>query len=205
MTPTTNSAAAPVAMIFAFNDPFVFQALEGLSPSQLWQRPTDRNNPILWVAGHPAQTRADVLRLLGEHIDTGWGGVFDRGATVGDADAYPPREEIERVIRDVAPRLHAKLDSLDEKALAQPGSLGLLFATTVAEELAFSRSTTRITSVSCRTFARLSAIPALLADPNAHKRTRPNCHACRRPMSAMAALGMMRSQSLRQIVVEENR
>jgi hypothetical protein len=129
--------AAPVAMIFSFNDDVVFRALEGLTPAQLWHRPTERNNPMLWVAGHLVQSRAMVLRLLGEPVETGWGQLFDRGATIGDADRYPSRDEIERLMREVSPRLHAKLAALDDASLARPASMGLPFAKTLADELAF--------------------------------------------------------------------
>jgi hypothetical protein len=138
MTSTASSAvAAPVAMIFAFNDPFVLGALEGLTPLQLWQRPTNRNNPMLWVARHVVQTRAVALGLLGESIDTGWGKLFDRGAMIGAADRYPSREGIERVMHEVTPRLHARLGSLDDASLARPGCMELPFAKTLADELAF--------------------------------------------------------------------
>jgi hypothetical protein len=138
MTPaTTSAAAAPVAMIFAINDDLVFRALEGLTHSELWRTPTDRNNPMLWVAGHVVQTRAVVLQLLGEPVETGWGDVFDRGATIGDADRYPSGDEIERVMREVSPRLHAKLASLDDESLGRPASMALPRAKTLADELAF--------------------------------------------------------------------
>ena len=39
-------------MIFAFNERFVIQALEGLTQEELWRAPTTHNNPLLWVAGH---------------------------------------------------------------------------------------------------------------------------------------------------------
>jgi uncharacterized damage-inducible protein DinB len=136
-TATTSAVAAPVAMIFAINDDLVFRALEGLTHSELWHAPTDRNNPMLWVAGHVVQTRAVVLRLLGEPVETGWGDLFDRGATIGDADRYPSGDEIERVMREVSPRLHAKLASLDDESLARPASMALPRAKTLADELAF--------------------------------------------------------------------
>jgi hypothetical protein len=100
-TATTSAVAAPIAMIFSVNDDLVFRALDGLTHEQLWQAPTDRNNAMLWIAGHVVQTRAMVLKMLGDPVDTGWGAVFDRGATVGEADRYPSCDEIERVMRDV--------------------------------------------------------------------------------------------------------
>ena len=79
-TATTSTVAAPIATIFAINDSFVLPALEGLTHNELWTAPTDRNNAMLWIAGHVVHTRATILQLLGEPVDTGWGKLFDRGA-----------------------------------------------------------------------------------------------------------------------------
>jgi uncharacterized damage-inducible protein DinB len=136
-TATTSAVAAPIAMIFSVNDDLVLRALDGLTREQLWQAPTDRNNAMLWIAGHVVQTRAMVLKMLGEPVDTGWGAVFDRGATIGEADRYPSREEIERVMRDVSPRLQARLAALDDEHLAGPATMQLPGAKTVADQLAF--------------------------------------------------------------------
>jgi uncharacterized damage-inducible protein DinB len=139
-TATTSAIAAPIATIFAINDGFVEQALEGLTQEELWKAPTDRNNALLWIAGHVVQTRAMILQLLGEPVDTGWGKVFDRGAaaaTVGDAGRYPSRDEITRVMREITPRLHAKLASLDDAYLAGPARLQVPGTKTAADELAF--------------------------------------------------------------------
>jgi uncharacterized damage-inducible protein DinB len=125
---------------FAINDGFVLQALEGLTHEELWKAPTDRNNALLWIAGHVVQTRAMILQLLGEPVDTGWGKVFDRGAaaaTAADASRYPSRDEIARVMRDITPRLHAKLASLDDAYLAGPARIQVPGTKTVADELAF--------------------------------------------------------------------
>ena len=67
-TATTSAVAAPIAMIFSVNDDLVFRALDGLTREQLWQAPTDRNNAMLWIAGHVVQTRAMVLKLLGDRL-----------------------------------------------------------------------------------------------------------------------------------------
>jgi hypothetical protein len=137
MTSATCSAvAAPIAMIFATNDHLALRALDGLTHEQLWEAPTERNNAMLWVAGHIVQTRAQLLALLGEPFDTGWGALFNRGATIGDANAYPPRGEIERVMRDVSKRLQSKLAALDDEQLAQPPSMDLPGARTVADQVA---------------------------------------------------------------------
>jgi uncharacterized damage-inducible protein DinB len=140
MTTATSAAAAPIATIFAINDAFVLQALDGLTQEELWKAPTDQNNAMLWIAGHVVQTRAMVLQLLGEPAETGWGKVFDRGtppALVANANSYPSRSDIERVMREITPRLHAKLASLDDKYLAGPARMQVPGTQTVADELAF--------------------------------------------------------------------
>jgi uncharacterized damage-inducible protein DinB len=139
-TVTTSPVAAPIATIFAINDGFVLPALEGLTHDELWKTPTDRNNAMLWIAGHVVQTRAMMLQLLGEAVDTGWGKLFDRGASaakIADADRYPSRDDIEKAMREITPRLHAKLASLDDTYLAGPARLQVPGTKTVADELAF--------------------------------------------------------------------
>jgi uncharacterized damage-inducible protein DinB len=134
---TSNPVVAPIAAIFSINDTLVLRALDGLSHEEMWRAPTDHNNPMLWVAGHLVQTRATVLRQLGDSIDTGWGASFDRGASIGDADRYPARDEIERVMRDVSERLRSRLASVDDAFLTGPATIQVPGVTTMAEELAF--------------------------------------------------------------------
>ena len=140
MPTSTSAVAAPIAMIFSLNDDLMLRALDGLTHEQLWNAPTERSNPMIWIAGHVAQTRAMVLRLLGDPIDTGWGQLFDRGAAAASydhADRYPSREEIVRVMRELIPRLSARLQALDDASLAKPATMQLPGAKTVADELAF--------------------------------------------------------------------
>jgi uncharacterized damage-inducible protein DinB len=136
-TATSNAVVAPIAMIFAVNDDLVARALDGLTPQELWQAPTERNNAMLWIAGHVVQTRATVLELLGETVDTGWGNVFERGATVAEPEKYPSRESIEQMHREVGPRLLAKLASLDDQYLARPATMELPGVRTIADQLGF--------------------------------------------------------------------
>jgi uncharacterized damage-inducible protein DinB len=86
------------------------------------------------------QPQVTILQLLGEPIDTGWGKLFDRGApaaNVADANRYPSRSDIERVLGEITPRLHAKLASLNDAYLAGPARLQVPGTNTVADELAF--------------------------------------------------------------------
>lgn len=136
-TAPAKSLVAPIAMIFAFNDDFVLQGLQGLTHEELWRSPTNRNNSMLWVAGHVVQTRAAVLQMLGERVETGWANLFDRGATVGDAARYPSGAEVERVMREVSPRLRAALLALSDEHLSRSASQSIPGVKTLADELAF--------------------------------------------------------------------
>ncbi len=139
-TTATDPRVAPIATIFAINDGFVLPALEGLTDEELWKTPTERNNGMLWIAGHVVQTRAMILKFLGEAVDTGWGKIFDRGApaaTPGNLDRYPSVATITQTMRDITPRLHAKLASLDQEHLRAPARMQLPGTKTLADELAF--------------------------------------------------------------------
>jgi hypothetical protein len=137
MTTAMRSAvAAPIAKIFAINDDIVSKALEGLTDEQLWTRLMPRNNPMLWIVGHFVETRTQLMALLGEPFDTGWGQHFVRGATLRDAKQYPSREEIQDVMKDVSRRLHAKLATLDDEQMSRPPAVPLFGAETVADQVA---------------------------------------------------------------------
>ena len=139
MTTTGVSAvAAPIAMMFRINTDLVSRAIESLTDEELWQRPTDRSNPMLWIAGHVVQTRAAMLKLLGEPFDTGWGDLFNRGAALQEPTRYPKRGDIERVMGDTTVRLQSKLAALDDQQLANPATgPSLPGAKTVADQIAF--------------------------------------------------------------------
>ena len=136
-TTSANTTAAPIAMIFGFSDSFVLQALDGLTQEELWRPLTASNNPLLWVAGHIVQTRAVVLQMLGEQVETGWGTLFDLGAKLGDPKEYPSGSEIAHRMREISPRLHTALAALQEEQLNRPASLPIPGLKTMTDELAF--------------------------------------------------------------------
>jgi uncharacterized protein YndB with AHSA1/START domain len=131
-------ALAPIALMLKLNAGLIKSSLEGIADPDLWQRPTPRNNPMLWVFGHIVATRAKLLGALGDPLDTGWGDLFNRGATLQDDARYPARQEIERVHRDVSERLKTVFAAFTDADLARPApALGLPGVKTVADQLAF--------------------------------------------------------------------
>jgi uncharacterized damage-inducible protein DinB len=136
-TAPATTTASPIALIFAFSDSLILQSLDGLTRDELFRPLTDSNNPLLWVAGHIAQTRAVVLQMLGEQADTGWGALFDRGAKLGKVESYPSGAEISNTMREISPRLQSALASLKSEQLSRPASLPIPGLNTLTDELAF--------------------------------------------------------------------
>jgi hypothetical protein len=139
MSETTMSPAGPLALIFNANTALLSKAFDGVGPDQLWHRPSLENNPMLWIAGHMVGTRALMLQILGDPLDTGWGTLFGRGAVLGDEARYPSRDEVLKVHATVAARVQAKLlsmtaDQLGAAATAGPKPAGV---STVGEQIGF--------------------------------------------------------------------
>ena len=134
---TYSAVAAPIAKIFKVNDDLMSRALDGLSTSELGHRPTDKNNPMLWLAGHVAETRALLLRTLGERFHTTWGELFGRGATLQEQGKYPRVEEIKRVADEINRKLYATLEGLGDGQLAEPAKgIDVPGAKTLADQIA---------------------------------------------------------------------
>jgi uncharacterized damage-inducible protein DinB len=127
----------PLAMMFRINGTLISRALDGLTDDQLWQRPSDRNNPIFWLVGHVVRSRARLLSALGEAFDTGWGDAFARGSAVEDRATYVSRAEIAEMMSAVNQRLYPTLESLCAEDAAQPASGPVPSITTVAELATF--------------------------------------------------------------------
>jgi uncharacterized protein YndB with AHSA1/START domain len=135
---TYNPVTAPLAMIFGLNDRLISSAQDGLSEQELWQRPTDRTNAMLWVVGHIVQTRAQACGLLGEPMETSWGDLFKRGALVVEQSRYPTPAAINEMRSTVTTRLLDKLASLNAEQLAGPMTgFQLPQAKTVADQIGF--------------------------------------------------------------------
>lgn len=134
---TRSPVASPIAAIFRVNDDLIAKALDGLNAAELGQRLTDKNNPMLWIAGHVAEARALLLRILGERIDTPWGELFGRGAALQVAGRYPSVEEISQVMQEINHKLHARLEALDDERLAEPAKgTELSCVKTLADQIA---------------------------------------------------------------------
>ena len=135
---TAHPAIKPLALILATNDSLVERSFGGVPDGDLWKRPLPQSNPMLWIFGHMVNTRAQLLKILGEQIDPGWGDAFSRGAELEDAAAYPSHDRIAEAARDVNTRLYATLNGLTEADLAKPATRAFTPAVlTIGDQIAF--------------------------------------------------------------------
>lgn len=136
---TTNPAPplGPLVMMFRINETLIARAMDGLTNDQLWQRPTEHNNPMLWLVGHLVRSRARLLTALGDPFDTGWGEAFARGSAVEDRATYASSGDITGMMIAVNQRLYPKMESLRGDDLAQPASGPVPLIKTVADLATF--------------------------------------------------------------------
>src|SRR5882672_3426293 len=80
---------APSVAIYAVNNRLFDRALDGLSPKQLLTTASEASNPLLWIAGHLANTRFGLSAMLGRKLHRPWGDIFNRSAVRPLAEAYP--------------------------------------------------------------------------------------------------------------------
>jgi uncharacterized damage-inducible protein DinB len=134
----SRNIAAPIDSIYLTNDGLFAGALAGLSEADLWYRPTESSNPILWIGGHITHVRLLVLKLMGEIHETGWGDLFARGNSVKRSDEYPPVDEVLRVMAEISGKLHARLRAMSDEELLQTASgPAIPNAKTLADQIAF--------------------------------------------------------------------
>ena len=131
-------AVKPAAFILAVNDSIADRSFQDVKAEELWQQPTPRSNSMLWIYAHMAVVRGRLLKALGDDYNTGWDETFGRGAALRDPSAYPSREKIQQVSREVNSRLFARLAALTDADLSRPATGPLPPAVqTVADQISF--------------------------------------------------------------------
>jgi DinB superfamily len=111
---------APSVAIFEINRGLFDQALDGLSREQLVRGASESSNPILWIAGHVANTRFGLSAMLGRKLHRPWGDIFNRSATRPAADGYPELSVIRGAWTDVGAALMARFEELTDTELRAP-------------------------------------------------------------------------------------
>ena len=115
-----------VIPLFKTNKALFFKSLEGVSMEHLRQRPNDKSNPMIWIAGHLVFSRTGLVRIVGGKVDEKpWNALFGRGASVDEILTYPDSEEIAEQWKIVSDVLMTRLHELTEDELDQPSSFNV--------------------------------------------------------------------------------
>lgn len=139
MTLTTQSLAAGAFLKqFRSNEHFFAKALDGIQEADLWRCPAEHVNPMLWLAGHVADTRAVVLKVMGEDYQLPWADQFRRGSHLGNPTQYPSLLEVKSVMAETSSHINAMLPLIDDERLCRPASgIGIPRAETLLDEISF--------------------------------------------------------------------
>lgn len=137
MTTIANPVTRPLAVIFSVNDGFINRSIDGLSEDELWHRPSEQTNPMLWMLGHIVHTRGSLLRMLGDDFRTGWGNKFQRGAVIEDRAAYPTLSEIENFRTETSKRIATRLAEAGDDLLSQEATYNLPGCKILADQIGF--------------------------------------------------------------------
>ncbi len=95
-------------------------ALAGLSEEELLKSVGDGSNPMIWMVGHLASTRINLLNALGRKHEVPWGNLFDRGETIDNPGEYPPLDQILAVWKETTAALMARLEEIGDEELTCP-------------------------------------------------------------------------------------
>lgn len=112
-----DQAIAHVLGLMDVVDNLYAKALHGLDPSELTRTPAQQSNPMVWMAGHLAQSRVRLARLLGVQQEVPWPSLFQRGAPPPESAGYPPMADIRRAWDDAGKALRTRLMAMPESEL----------------------------------------------------------------------------------------
>ncbi|HET6700409.1 MAG TPA: DinB family protein [Gemmatimonadaceae bacterium] len=112
-----DQAIAHVLGLMDVVDNLYARALHGLDPGELTRTPSPHSNPMVWMAGHLAQSRARLARLLGAEQEVPWPSLFRRGEPPPGEQDYPALAEIRRAWEGAGAALRTRLRSMRDAEL----------------------------------------------------------------------------------------
>jgi hypothetical protein len=112
-----DQAIAHVLGLMDIVDNLYARALHGLDPSELTRTPSQHSNPMVWMAGHLAQSRARLARLLGAEQEVPWPSLFRRGAPPPGNEEYPALADIRREWDTAGKALRVRLRDMNDSEL----------------------------------------------------------------------------------------
>jgi hypothetical protein len=109
-----DQAIAHVLGLMDVVDNLYAKALHDLEPGELTRTPFDNANPMVWMAGHLAQSRVRLARLLGVEQEVPWPSLFKRDASAPGSEEYPPLAEIRRAWDIAGEALRTRLRAMTD-------------------------------------------------------------------------------------------
>lgn len=96
------------------------KALAGVDRAALLRRPGPESSSMLWVAGHLAQFRCRIARLLGSDREVAWEALFATGSHAMPDDAYPAEDAVLALWSDVSTDVQLRLAAASTEVLNAP-------------------------------------------------------------------------------------
>jgi uncharacterized damage-inducible protein DinB len=112
-----DEAIAHVLGLMDIVDNLYAKALHGLDPAELTRTPSENSNPMVWMAGHLAQSRARLGRLLGVEHEVPWPALFRQGSAPPESERYPALADIRREWDQAGAALRTRLRSMSDAEL----------------------------------------------------------------------------------------
>ena len=112
-----DQAIAHVLGLMDVVDNLYAKALHGLDPAELTRAPSRTANPMMWMAGHLAQSRVRLARLLGVEQEVPWPTMFTRGDPPPGSAEYPALAEIQDAWAAAGKALRTRLGAMSDAEL----------------------------------------------------------------------------------------
>ena len=112
-----DARVAPLAEIFAINGYLFNKAFDDMCEGDLYKRPDDRGNSVVWLAGHIVGARYLLANLLRINEEYPHAALFNRGAKPAPADQLPAPEELRKLWNGITARVTAKLETVTDEEL----------------------------------------------------------------------------------------
>lgn len=115
--PLMDQAISHVLGLMDVVDNLYAKALHGLDPAEATRTTCQNANPMVWMAGHLAQSRARLARLLGVEQEIPWPTLFTRDVAAPRSEEYPALADIRGAWETAGRALRTRLRAMSEEEL----------------------------------------------------------------------------------------
>jgi hypothetical protein len=103
--------------LYTLNEYLALKALKEAKPETLDDRPLDKANSFAWIFGHITGSRFQVAKMIGLDKEFKWGDLYDMGAGVKDAAAYPSLDDLTGAYKEISAALNSRFEELTDADL----------------------------------------------------------------------------------------